>query len=239
MVKYCKCRCGQKVKNLYVSGHNFKNIAKTDNQKAQIGKAQKKAWDDGRRNRVVVGEKREINGRIKVRTVSKNGWVFWKNEDPYKKYREMSIVELTSLPPYTKSRLRKKGFEIPNLSAGVPRGYKQTTEHVEKRSKAMRKYLFDVKSGERFAKQRIRKSLEYRNWRVLVFSRDNWTCKKCGARSGNGKEVCLEAHHIKSFSKYPSKRFDVANGLTVCLDCHYKLSEKQMKGNKNGARLAT
>ncbi len=60
-------------------------------------------------------------------------------------------------------------------------------------------------------------SFEYRQWRRTVFIRDEFTCVKCGV-----KHVYVTAHHIKSFSHYPSVRFDIDNGLTLCEDCHKK-----------------
>lgn len=69
---------------------------------------------------------------------------------------------------------------------------------------------------------KIRASLEYKAWRESVFTRDNWTCQHCEARSGKGKTVVLNADHIKSFALYPELRFDIDNGRTLCLPCHRK-----------------
>jgi len=68
----------------------------------------------------------------------------------------------------------------------------------------------------------IRKSLKYKEWRISVFKRDNYTCQECGAKSGNGKAVYLEAHHIKEFCDYPKLRFNINNGITLCKKCHNK-----------------
>lgn len=68
----------------------------------------------------------------------------------------------------------------------------------------------------------IRNSNEYKEWRVAVFERDNYTCQHCGRKCGNGYDVYLEAHHLKSFSEYRDLRFDVNNGLTLCKECHEK-----------------
>lgn len=70
--------------------------------------------------------------------------------------------------------------------------------------------------------QSIRTSLEYKLWRTAVFERDNYTCIWCGARSGNGKAVKLNADHIKPFAYYPELRFAIDNGRTLCISCHRK-----------------
>lgn len=76
------------------------------------------------------------------------------------------------------------------------------------------------KGGKTSETMRIRTSKEYRDWRIAIFTRDNYICQKCGAKSGNGKKIFLNADHIKPFSKYPNLRFDINNGKTLCLDCH-------------------
>jgi len=76
------------------------------------------------------------------------------------------------------------------------------------------------KGGVTSINEKIRKSLEYKLWRTAVFERDNYTCIWCGARSGKGKVVYLEADHIKPFSLYPELRFAIDNGRTLCRECH-------------------
>lgn len=62
---------------------------------------------------------------------------------------------------------------------------------------------------------RGRSGWAYNEWRSAVFERDGFTCRDCGK-----KGVDLQAHHIKSWATHADLRFDVANGLTLCLDCH-------------------
>jgi hypothetical protein len=73
------------------------------------------------------------------------------------------------------------------------------------------------KNGLTPTNQRQRRHVAYKQWRTSVFERDNYTCTECRQVGGN-----LHAHHIKSYSKFPDLRLDIANGKTLCLSCHEK-----------------
>lgn len=63
----------------------------------------------------------------------------------------------------------------------------------------------------------LRKKIKYQEWRIKVFEKDNYKCQHCGIN----KKLC--AHHIKSFKKNPSLRYDILNGMTLCHSCHARL----------------
>ncbi len=75
--------------------------------------------------------------------------------------------------------------------------------------------------------KRIRRTPEYKEWRKAVFKRDNWTCQNCKKR---GCE--LHSHHIKSFANFPELRFDIKNGMTLCVPCHEKTDNYKGKSKK-------
>lgn len=54
--------------------------------------------------------------------------------------------------------------------------------------------------------------------------RDDYTCGRCGERSGK-----LHAHHVKSWADHPDERYDVENGLTLHQDCHKALHRELRK----------
>lgn len=67
-----------------------------------------------------------------------------------------------------------------------------------------------------------RNRIEYKNWRKEVFERDMYTCQLCMIfnHTGLGKSIRLNAHHLKSWTKYPELRYKASNGLTLCEECH-------------------
>lgn len=67
-----------------------------------------------------------------------------------------------------------------------------------------------------------RNSLSYKKWRTSVFERDEYTCQHCGQVGGE-----LNAHHIKPFAKYKDLRYEITNGLTLCVTCHREVHRKR------------
>jgi len=69
--------------------------------------------------------------------------------------------------------------------------------------------------GKTSESQRLRSSIEYRELRILVLKRDNYSCQIC---SKKGKS--LEMDHIKEWCNYPELRFEASNCRTLCHVCH-------------------
>lgn len=71
--------------------------------------------------------------------------------------------------------------------------------------------------GRTSESEKIRKSIQYKQWRELVFKRDNYICQMCGKRG-----IKIQVDHIKPFALFPELRFEVNNGRTLCIECHKK-----------------
>ena len=122
------------------------------------------------------------------------------------------------------------------------KGKKHSSKTKEKISKSMMNHLVSEKTKKIMSEQqlghkhpnwkggitplrtKIWKSQNYVEWRNSVFKRDNFTCQLCYNNRCN-----LHSHHIKKFNKYPLLRFDVNNGITLCIPCHAKIRCKEEK----------
>lgn len=69
--------------------------------------------------------------------------------------------------------------------------------------------------GKTSIAEKIRKSLDYEEWRNKILERDLYTCQDCGKVGGY-----LNVDHIKPFSLFPELRLDINNGRTLCIPCH-------------------
>lgn len=120
-----------------------------------------------------------------------------------------------------------------NLGEGM-KGKKHSEETIKKMSisaikrkqKGVPKF-YSRKDNNKTDESKIwRKRNEYKNWRIKVFERDNYKCQKCFIRGAG-----LHPHHIKSFAIYKELRFDINNGITLCVKCHLEIHRVR---NKNG-----
>lgn len=71
------------------------------------------------------------------------------------------------------------------------------------------------KGGASLESERGRASSELKAWRQAVFERDGFTCQGCGTAGGD-----MHAHHRLHFATHPEARFDISNGVTLCVACH-------------------
>lgn len=55
-----------------------------------------------------------------------------------------------------------------------------------------------------------------KRWRWLVMERDNFTCRKNGCE----RHDHLTPHHVRNFRIHKELRYDVANGITLCMAHH-------------------
>lgn len=145
--------------------------------------------------------------------------------------KKMSISRLTP---------RLISVSVKNLGVGML-GKKHRQETIEKmRIKAIgRKHSVETikkfsgsnnknwKGGVTSVHKTIRNSYRFKNWRLRVFKRDNYTCQNCGKRGGE-----LHPDHIKQFAYHEDLRFDVANGRTLCKNCHIKTETYGAKSHK-------
>jgi hypothetical protein len=71
------------------------------------------------------------------------------------------------------------------------------------------------KGGTTDLREKLRKSIEYEEWRHTILERDMYTCQICLRVGGY-----LEVDHIKPFSLFPELRLDIDNGRVLCKPCH-------------------
>jgi 5-methylcytosine-specific restriction endonuclease McrA len=93
----------------------------------------------------------------------------------------------------------------------------------------IQRYGYSVnKKPKRKKGKREAGSLSYKAWRYAVFTRDKFTCQKCGIVLSAED---LEAHHLKPFSVAPELQHIVSNGLTLCHKCHVETDSYGGRGH--------
>ena len=86
------------------------------------------------------------------------------------------------------------------------------------------------KKGDRW--KTSKSELRYKTWRKNVFTLNKakkglskyYVCEKCNKRLKTTR--ALEAHHRKSWDKFPKDRYDRDNGVVLCWKCHNAFHRK-------------
>lgn len=137
---------------------------------------------------------------------------------PWNKGRRGLWTHSTSEETKAKISLANKGRKPKPQTVAAVRlansGKHLSAEHKAKIARyGERNHLW--KGGITPENARIRTSKEYKEWRLAVFTRDDFTCQHCGKRGGT-----LHADHIRDFAKHKHLRMDPSNGRTLCVPCH-------------------
>jgi 5-methylcytosine-specific restriction endonuclease McrA/ribosomal protein L32 len=133
----------------------------------------------------------------------------------------------TEIPKYdNKGRIKK--YVVGHTMKGKRRKFtdewrKNISKSNTRNEKIMGKNHWNWKGGVTGQLKSIRHSKEYREWRLMVYRKDHFSCQECGKHCNEHQII---AHHIKDFKNYPKLRFDVNNGITLCRKCHLALHRK-------------
>jgi len=136
--------------------------------------------------------------------------------------------------PKQSNTLKSLGIRPP-LRNGI-RHTKQSIKLMKERAKSRANYKGEITSTKLY--WQLNKSFEYRQWRSDVFTRDNFTCVKCGKKgiklNAHHKKTIvdiLKEHSIKTIEQaiLCSELWNINNGETVCLECHYEEHRKMRR----------
>lgn len=125
-------------------------------------------------------------------------------------------------------RLGKPRSEETKAKLRLNKGWKHSTKARLKISKATKgkvawnKGLTGVFTGKnsphwisdrtKLKARQIRNDSLYQEWHKQVRERDDWKCKM-QSKECEGK---IEVHHILAWRDYPSLRYEINNGITLC-----------------------
>jgi len=130
----------------------------------------------------------------------------------------------------------RKGFKMPReiveRIAEKLRGRKRSEETIRKTTEGLKKYWAI------HGKYEGRRSRKSREWSSKVIERDGNKCTKCGATEK------LHAHHLIPWNENKELRFDLDNGICLCISCHMRKhalnqDHSHLEGEKNSSSKLT
>lgn len=100
----------------------------------------------------------------------------------------------------------------------------KTKSQIKNKSKKLK-----LKKSEEVLSKYFKKKIKYFDkigcWRRKILKRDNYCCKECGKIDETG--ITLQAHHIIPDRDKNCDRYDLNNGICLCLSCHIKTYNKE------------
>ncbi len=156
---------------------------------------------------------------------------WWQTEDYLRsKYvdERLSTIAIADLVQSTPSTVKTwlEKFGIDRRGQGSHWKGQRLSESARRKMSAAKKGRYlgadnpNWKGGEVSDDARQRRSYKAKKWRETVLERDNFTCQECGSTEQ------LHVHHILPFADHPERRWDINNGLTVCVSCHEKIHRR-------------
>jgi len=173
----------------------------------------------------------KILAKLKDNFGKEVGFSYWKgkerSDDTKKKIQQYRIGRKASEETKEKMRLARIGKSSPFKGK---KHSKETKISISEKLQGAKSHTW--KGGVTSENERIRHSVNIKLWRILVYERDDYTCRKCGQKGGD-----LVAHHIKNFSDFKDLRCDTNNGITFCKKCHQLFHKKYTKLNNTREQL--
>jgi len=155
-----------------------------------------------------------------------------KKRKPFTKEHKKNIskalkgnIKLTSKRARGKDTKNWKGGKLKCRDCGKEIGYVNKSGYCQ----SCKLIHYPVKSKEYHL---IRSSLDFREWRESIFTRDDYTCQRCSQIG-----YTLHPHHIQNFSQYSALRFEIDNGITLCESCHREFHKVYGIKNNNKKQI--
>lgn len=234
-IKLCKCGCGESVTqrrdgtyNDFINHHYIRlnNPAKTDSFKERM------TGDKNPSKRPEVREK--ISQAVKGKNTGDKNHM--KQEKYRKMFSEMWMGEKN--PMYGKKGEKhpcfgkKSKLKGKKISSRTPLQRMKSSQSRKKKQGINETHILWNEFISPL-QERIRKLIEYKEWRNNVYKKDNYICQDCGYDKGS----ILNAHHNNIFfykiiidnniktiedAKNCKDLWDINNGITLCKKCHIK-----------------
>ena len=193
-MRLCECGCGQEI--VIKPYHKWKGIPRFIRGHCPVS-IKGKTWEEFFGKKKAIKMKKERSKAIKeaINTGRKKGCIPWNKG---------------KIGVYSKTILK----QMSNVKKGKPswnKGKKCTQLSKENNP--------NWQGGISPLRDMIRSLVEYKQWHLDIFKKDNYTCQECGLHSEKGKQVYLEAHHNdKSFAKLFTEFLQEYNQFSPCDD---------------------